>query len=178
MGFGFNLFFIFILLPLTALLLLIWLFTGKTCFGKSIGLIWLGVIGLGFLVAILHWLTDKKELEKSDYYGSYIIDRSFFPGKQADWQYNHFRFEIRRNDSIYFYITDAARIKQIYRGVISIPTGYSSARLRLQVEQPSHHILQGNPTTYRSAWSFYLVFNSPKFHNVYFKKGTWKPIAS
>ena len=27
------------------------------------------------------------------------------------------------------------------------------------------------PTTYRSAWSFFLVFNSTKFNNVFFKKG-------
>jgi hypothetical protein len=40
------------------------------------------------------------------------------------------------------------------------------------MEQPTHHIMTSNPTTYRSAWSFYLVFYSPKFNNVYFKKGT------
>jgi hypothetical protein len=178
MGFGFNLFFVFILLPSTALLLLTWLFTRKKFFGKAIGLIWLGVVGLVLLVATLHWLIDKKELDQSDYYGSYIIDRSFFPGKQADWQYNHFRFEIRPNDSIYFYVTDHAQIRQMYRGAIRTTTSYASKRLILQVEQPSHHILQSDPTTYRSAWSFYLVFNSPKFHNVYFKKGIWKPIAA
>ena len=37
-------------------------------------------------------------------------------------------------------------------------------------------LLVENPTTYRSAWSFYLVFYSPKFNNVYFKKGSWESI--
>jgi len=45
------------------------------------------------------------------------------------------------------------------------------------MQQPTHHIVTSNPTTYRSAWSFYLVFESPKFNNVYFKKGQWTPIV-
>ncbi|RYD51945.1 MAG: hypothetical protein EOP52_07105 [Sphingobacteriales bacterium] len=178
MGFGFGLFVVFILLPFTGLLLILWLATRRKFFGQIVGSLWLAVIGLIALLYALHWLTDKTELEQSDYYGSYVIDRSFFPGKQADWQYNHFRFEIKSNDSIYFYVTDQAQVRQTYQGAISTTRNYISARLKLQMEQPSHHILQSDPTTYRSAWSFYLVFNSPRFNSVYFKKGTWKPISN
>ena len=177
MGFGFNLFFVFLLIPLTGILLLTWLLTKKKIFGKFIGFIWLGIIGLMFLALIVHWLTDKKELKKKDYYGYYVIDREFFRGKQADWQYNSFRFEIKENDSIYFYKTDKEKIIKTYKGTISTPGySYSSERLIIDFEQPVHHILTTNPTTYRRVWSFYLVFNSPKFNNVYFKKGKWKPI--
>ncbi|NRF37488.1 hypothetical protein [Pedobacter foliorum] len=41
---------------------------------------------------------------------------------------------------------------------------------------PTHHIMDGDPTIYRDTWSFYLVFNSPKFGNMFFKKGAWEPL--
>ena len=176
MGFGFNLFVMFILVPLTVILLLIWLFSGKRLFGKTIGLIWLGIIGLIVFSMTINWLTSKTELEKKDYYGQYIVNRDFFPGKQADWQYENFRFEIKENDSIYFYVTDKEKILQTYRGTITTTESYVSKRLIVNMEQPTNHILKSNPTTYRSTWSFILVFYSPKFNNVYFKKGEWKPL--
>lgn len=178
MGFGFNLFFIFILVPLTGILLVIWLVTRKKIFGKAAGLIWLGIFGLALLSGTVQWLTAKKELKKEDYYGEYIVNRDYFPGRQADWQYESFRFEIKDNDSIYFYITDKERILKTYRGTITTtdPSQYSSERLMINMEQPTHHILTTNPTTYRSAWSFYLVFQSSKFNNIYFEKGQFLPL--
>lgn len=178
MGFGFNLFFIFIIVPLTGILLIIWLFSRKLIVGKILGLIWLGVVGLVMLVTILNWLTSKTELDKADYYGEYVINRDYFKGEQTDWQYNHFRFEITDKDSIFFYVTDKEKVLKTYRGTIKTtdPRNYNSARLIIEMEEPTHHILTSNPTTYRSAWDFYLVFKSPKFYNVFFKKGKWKPI--
>ena len=178
MGFGFNLFFVFILIPLTGILLVTWLLTRKKIIGKTLGIIWLGIFGLMILSGTVQWLTAKTVLEQKDYYGQYIVNRDFFPGKQADWQYDNFRFEIKDNDSIYFYLTDKEKILKTYRGTIKTtdPSQYSSARLIIKMEQPTHHIMTSNPTTYRSVWSFYLVFHSPKFNNVYFKKGQWKPL--
>ena len=176
MGFGFNLFFVFILVPLTGILLVTWLLTRNKIFGKTLGLIWLGIFGLTFLSGIAQWLSAKILLEKKDYYGAYIVNRDYFPGRQADWQYNNFRFEIKDNDSIYFYITDKEKILKTYRGTITTTKPYSSERLIINMEQPTYHIMTSNPTTYRSAWSYYLVFYSQKFNNVYFKKGQWKPL--
>ena len=178
MGFGFNLFFIFILVPLTGMLLIAWLLSRKLFIGKIIGFIWLGVFGLVLLSGIVRWLTSKTELEKDDYYGEYVVNRDYFKGRQTDWQYNNFRFEITDQDSIFFHVTDKEKIVKTYRGTIKTtnPEYHRSDRLIIEMEQPTHHILTSNPTTYRSAWSFYLVFNSPKFHNVFFKKGKWQPI--
>ncbi len=176
MGFGFNLFFIFILLPITGMLLLAWLLTKKKKFGKILGLIGLGISGLVILIITIQTLSDKKKLKMGDYYGEYIVNREYFAGRQADWQYNSFRFEIKENDSIIFYVTDKEKIIKTFGGKITTTKGYTSERLILAMEQPTHHIMTSNPTTYRSAWSFYLVFYSPKFNNVYFKKGQWKPI--
>lgn len=176
MGFGFNLLFVFVLVPGTIILLLIWLFSQKQIFGKTVAIIWLGVVALAIVSYIVQTLTAKKELKKEDYYGQYIVDRDFFTGKQANWQYNNFRFEIKDNDSIYFYVTENAKVLKTFRGKITTTKPYSSERLIINMVQPTHHIVSSDPTTYRSAWSFYLVFHSPKFNNMYFKKGEWKPI--
>lgn len=175
MGFGFTLLFVLILLPATGILLLTWLLTRKKVFGEALRLIWTGMLGLVLILMIIQWLTAKTELRKKDYYGQYIVNRDYFPGKQADWQYDNFRFEIKENDSIYFYETDKEKILKTYKGTITTTTLYDSERLIINMEQPTHHIMVSEPTTYRSAWRFYLVFCSPKFNNVYFKKGKWKP---
>jgi hypothetical protein len=177
MGFGFNLFFAFILLPITVILLVIWAFTRKPGFGQALGCLWIPVLALAFLSTMLKWVFEKKKLTKKDYYGSYIINRNYFAGKQADWQYDHFRFEIRDNDSIYFYITDKERISKIYKGTINTATNYESARLILNMETRTHHIVASNPTAIRCTWGFNLIFYSPKFNNVYFKKGEWEPVT-
>ena len=178
MGFGFNLFFIFILVPLTGILLVIWLTSRQQIIGKVIGFIWLGIFALALLSVTIQWLTAKTELDKQDYYGEYIINRDYFYGEQTDWQYNHFRFEITETDSILFFVTEKGKVLKTYRGTIktSDPKNHHSERLIIEMEKPKHHIMMSNPTTYRSAWGFYLVFNSPKFHNVFFKKGNWKII--
>ncbi|UZR99392.1 hypothetical protein [Chondrinema litorale] len=144
--------------------------------GKMIGYILLGIFVFTLFSSFMAWLTSDIELEKDDYYGEYVIKRDHFRGKQADWIYNHFRFEITNKDSIYFYETDNERILKTYRGTIKTTTPYNSARLIIEMEQPTHHILTSNPTTYRSTWDFYLVFNSPEFHNVFFEKGKWEPL--
>ena len=176
MGFGFYLLFIIILLPLTGILLIAWLLSKKLFYGKALGLIWLGFIGLVLLSGIAGWLTSKTQLDKDDYYGEYVINRDYFKGEQTDWQYNHYRFEITEEDSIFFYVTDKEKILETFRGKITTTTPYDSARLIIEMEQSTHHILTSNPTTYRSTWDFYLVFKSPKFHNVFFKQGKWRPI--
>lgn len=181
MGFGFNLLFVFIILPLTALLTIIllatWLKTKQKIYGKVVALMWLLIMGFIASLIGIKWLTSKTELDKKDYYGHYIVNRDYFAGKQADWQYDHFRFEIKDNDSIYFHVTDKEKIITTYTGKITTTKAYSSERLIINMEQPTHHIMTSNPTTYRSARIFVLIFYSPEFNNVYFKKGYWKRIG-
>lgn len=168
-----TLFFVFFCLPFVVIFLVLSLFFGQIRALKYLGL---GIVVLIAGSATLQWLGSKTVLDKEDYYGHYIINRDYFKGMQTDWQYNSFRFEIRENDSIYFYYTDKERILQTFKGKIRTTDHYESERLMIQMEPPGHHILGSAPTTYRSAWSFYLVFNSPKFNNVFFKKGKWEAI--
>jgi hypothetical protein len=177
MGFGFNLGMIFIVLPLTGILLLIWLVSQKRIFGVFLAVIWGGIFGLIILSFGLRPFFEKIVLDKEDYYGEYIINSAYFTGSQSDWQYNHFRFEITKDDSIFFYETDDENILTTHKGVITYPKPYNSARLDIKMNQPAHHVTSSNPTTYRQVWDFYLVFHSTKFDNMFFKKDTWKPIG-
>ncbi len=172
----FAIFFLLPLLGLSAILFIFWMVTGKPIILKSILYFWGFFFALMLFASFLSWMNAKTVLKQKDYYGEYIINRNYFKGVQADWQYNHFRFEITKQDSIFFYQTEGEEIIKTYRGTISTKAPYGSARLVLNMELPKHHILTYNPTTYRSAWSFYLVLFSPKYNNLFFKKGRWKPI--
>lgn len=171
-----GLFIIFIVLPVSLLLLIIAGITNKKIYAQLVLYFWLFLITISILAEITRPLFTKKVLEKSDFYGEYIIDRSYFPGKQADWQYNNFRFEIKENDAIYFYVTDKKIILKTYKGKFSTKKTFTSERPKFKMQTPNHHILTTNPTVYREIWDFYLVFNSPKFKNMYFRKGKWKAI--
>jgi hypothetical protein len=175
MGFG-ILMLLFLLILFTFIYSITWAITNNNKYGNLISYLWLGFVGFIALIYTIGSLKADKILSKEDFYGEYVIDRNYFKGKQANWQYNNFRFEIKKNDSIYFYVTDTGRIKKTYKGIIKTtnPNDYNSARLSIFMEQPTIHILKTNPTIYRSAWNFYLVFLSDKFNNMYFKKGNWK----
>ena len=161
--------FIFVLGP--TILILAWYGTKNKKVGKILKYLSIGIFILFFIGIIIKILTDKKVLDKDDYYGEYIVDRNIFAGKQADWQYNNFRFKIKENDSIYFYLTDKGKIIKTYNGKIKWNAPNGSVRIKLEMENPTHHIVLENPTTFRSAWDFYIVFHSSKFNNVYFRKG-------
>ncbi|WEK20719.1 MAG: hypothetical protein P0Y49_06155 [Candidatus Pedobacter colombiensis] len=152
--------------------------TRKNGYREILGLIWLGIIGLILIFVSIQALTAKKVLKKKDFYGEYVINRSFFQGKQADWQYDNFHFEIKEDDSIYLYVTHKNTPVKTFSGSVRTVKNYRSERLAINMQLPSHHIMECNPTIYRDTWSFYLVFNSPKFGNLFFKKGTWESLGS
>ncbi len=175
MGFGFFLLLLFIVGPSTIILILIGLFTRDKDYFIAIGVIWFLLFGLICLSISINFFTSKKNLDQSDLYGDYVIDRSHFPGKQADWQYDHFRFTLTHSDSIYFHETEGANIIKTHKGSIRFLTKYSQPRLIIEMENDTcHHIIEKYPTLYRKVWSFYYVFHSPKFKNVFFRKGKWR----
>lgn len=165
------------LLLLTGVLGLAWLLTRNKYAAWALALIWLPLAGLVLLGAVNWFFTAKKELRREDIYGEYVIDRTKYPGRQADWQYNHFRFEITEQGRLLFHVTEQARIVKTYVGRASFLEAYRQPRLVLQLEGPSHHIVSAAPTLYRTPFSFYYVFHSPKFGNVFFTKQKWQPLA-
>lgn len=159
---------------LTFILILLGVFSNEYIFARLIITIWLAGIGLVGFAFTTSFFTSKKRLEKEDYYGSYIIDKSCYPGKLASWQYDNFRFEIKKNDSIYFYLTRKDKIVKTYKGAVTTVRPFDSEILAVRMDQPTFHITATNPSVYRSVWSFRLVFSSEKFKNVFFKKGDWE----
>ncbi len=173
---GIKLLFLLIISPIIIWILFIGLKNSEKIFGKLI--IWgFAIVVISFVIVMtVGLLAKKKVLEKNDFYGEYTIDRNYFKGKQADWQYDNFRFEITKDDSIFFYVTEGEKKEKTYKGNITTVKPYSSERLVIRMEQPTHHILKTNPTIYRQAWDFYMVFKSPKFNNMFFRKGEWEMI--
>lgn len=168
----------FFMVPFTLAILLLWLVTGKLIVGKIIGIIWLPITLLVVFVSTLQLLFEKRKMERGDIYGGYIIDRSKYPGKQADWQYNHFRFEITPQHDFRLHLTEEARVTRTIAGRVVFLEAYQQPRIIMQVDSPRYHLVATNPTLYRETWSFYYVFDSPKFGNVFFKKGPWVPLSN
>ena len=159
----------------------VFLFILKLIFKKKIfGLLniawWIFFFSIPFLLTIVSFFTSKKEVEKEDMYGDYIIDREKCAGKQADWQYNHYRFKITEDNKIFFYITEKENIIKTMEGKVEFNNYSFRPHLIIKMNEPKFHILKENPTLYREIWSFYYVFESEKYKNVFFTKGNWEPI--
>ena len=165
-----------VLLIFTIVFFAIGYITKKYIFAQAVVVAWAFIILLGVFSFLVRPFSQKKVLDPNDFYGTYIIDRTYFKGKQADWQYNHYRFEIKENNIVYFYETNGAEIVKIYKGTATFIETYPSARLAIYMEPSSYHITKTAPTVYRDIWNFILVFNSDKFSNMYFKKGTWQAL--
>lgn len=166
----------FFFFPILIIISLVWFFTRKKNLGQFVGVMWAGLIGLYLVIFIVSLFFKKKELNRNDIYGEYIIDRTKFAGKQSDWQYNSFRFEITPQNEFLFHVTDKEKIIKTYRGKVEFLKAYKSPRIIFHVDTPAYHVIEDTPTLYRQVWSFYYVFNSPIFSNVFFVKGHWVSI--
>jgi hypothetical protein len=181
MGFGFNLAIVFVFPVFFLVTLLILVYN----IGKNKRIVRLILISWGVVVSsvfsliavesVTKFFTEKKQLERNDIYGSYVIDRPMYPGKQSDWQYNHYKFEITTQDSFKLYYMEKGRIVKTYKAKVKFLDGYKY-RLTLKADSPGYHLIDSVPTLYRRVFSFYYVFTSPLYHNVFFTKGDWKPI--
>jgi len=173
MGFGFNLAIVFVFPALFFVSILIYN-VGKNkrtiriiliCWGIVVG----GMLSLMAFVSVIKFFTEKKQLERNDIYGSYVIDRSMFSGKQADWQYNHFRFEITPQDSFKLYYMEKDRILKTYKAKVNFLNGYEY-RLTLKADSPGYHLIDPSPTLYRRIFSFYYAkVVACNFHFIFFR---------
>jgi hypothetical protein len=175
MGFGFNLFAVFILFPISIILVIAWLFSRSNLLLKILIITWGCVFSLIAISWLVETLTMKKNLHQEDIYGDYVIDKTKFAGPEANWQYDHFRFSITTKNKFVFYITNKDKIVCTYTGDVSISDVYTQPRITIAIPEPGYHLIDSTPTLYRTHTSFYYVFKSPKFGNVFFTKGKWRP---
>jgi len=174
MGFGILLF--FIIVPFHIMAIILSLIFREWWLLKMIAYGWVSLIILWLCLSFISIFYTKKTIKQADIYGSYIIDRSKFSGHQADWQYNHFRFEITESNQLIFFETKGRKVIKADTIEVYINTVYKNNRLVVESDTTNHHIVQSSPALYRTVWSHYYVFHSEKFGNVFFKKGRWKEI--
>ena len=109
------------------------------------------------------WLENEVVLTKKDFYGTYRINRNYFPGEDAEWQYEHYKFKILENDSIV----------RVYKGKVFFNESYKSVRIWFDMLSPVHHVMSDQPLIIRSRWGFDIVMFSPLYNNMYFEKSCW-----
>lgn len=168
--------FFFILLVIFGVFItmLIGLFSKNKIFKRIAATFWIGLISLISFFYILDLFQSRMELDKNEIYGEYIINKNKCPGKQANWQYDHYRFKITKDNKIHFYITEKEKIVKTLIGTVEIIEHYTpSPLLKIKFEEP-FHIVKDSPTLYREIWTFYYVFHSEKFGNMFFTKGDWE----
>jgi hypothetical protein len=117
----------------------------------------------------------KQNFVVNDIYGEYVIDETKFSGFESYWQYDHYRFEIKKDNSFVFYSTEDSIITRTDIGTVSFPTSFGIPTLEINVSHPRCHIINDEPQIVKNGNSFDLVFHSPIYGNVFFKKGKWKP---
>jgi hypothetical protein len=137
--------------------------------------IWVSIFLLFTLMCTISLFTSKINLEKNDLYGEYLIDTNKCSGKQANWQYEHYKFEIKENNKMYFQVLNDNKTvrKTIIKNIEIKDYSYSSPRLDIKQEYDDFHIIRENPTLYREIWTYYYVFHSEKFGNMFFTKKKW-----
>lgn len=168
MGFFFNLFIFPFLLVLTIGLVIFYLISKNKVVLVLLGGLW-GIIIL-FAVGVEVKAIFKRpiRLTKQMIVGEYRIDREHYPGKNADWQYDHFRFKITSTDSIYFYVTDKDSVVDVFKEQLEYVDG-PPALWRINNDSV-FHVIQHPVSLYRSDNKFYYVFRSDKFGNMFFRK--------
>ena len=169
MGFGFNLFGFPLLILSTIGLFIFFLISRKKITLTILGSLW----GFTILIFIFGSIADHYRkpirLTKQDIIGEYRIDKTFYPGKNANWQYKHFKFYITDKDSILFVIMKEKGIPlAFYKHKINFSDGPPD--LWKIIADSTHHILKSQPTLYRGHDKFYYVFHSEKYGNMFFRK--------
>lgn len=130
---------------------------------------WIAAFAFLVLGLSLEYYNRPTPLQKSDVIGTYQIDRKFYPGPNAEWQYAHFAFSILPSDSIIFVeANENGTSQKIYQHQLQWVQGIK-ATWRVIADSTSH-VLENPPTLYRHRHHFYYVLNSRKFGKMFFRK--------
>lgn len=100
MGFGFNLLVFPFLIIGSAGLLALFYITKKKFVLLALACIWGFFVLLFIMNLVAERIRKPTILTKEDLVGVYRIDTSFYPGKNARWQYQHYQFELTSDDSL------------------------------------------------------------------------------
>ena len=148
------------------------LFIGQMLRLKNFGSFLLLGFGIGLLMLITQslivYFQSDWELDKDDIIGKYEIDKSFYPGKQSDWQHDNFKLEIT-DSKVYLW----RKVNGRFTTTESIKTTWSERDICQKwgyEEIPNHYFFSNKPTLYRSHWDFYYVIKTKCCGNMFFRK--------
>jgi hypothetical protein len=130
--------------------------------------IWFIPISIISILLMLAWLNGLTLVDKDRIVGTYEVDSDFYPGKNADWQKNHFRFKIQKDGKFILFSRLANKSEKEYFGEISW-ANEAPEKWSVKMLNP-HHIIDKHPVLYREKFGFYYVFRSKRFGNVFFRK--------
>jgi hypothetical protein len=111
------------------------------------------------------------KVEAKHIYGTYRVDIDKFDRLQATWQHEHFELTISTDNYLRLYqLKPQKRMLDEVRFEI---LDYANAkRIKLRTTRDSHHILRTQPTLFREPRSFFYVFESEYYGNMFFRKVT------
>ena len=112
----------------------------------------------------LRW-NSKVKPARDDVIGVYQVDRDFYPGKQADWQYETYELEVTETHLI---VRDS-RASREWRYIVHWFAD-PEYRWTFASEDPRHHLVAEGPAIYRERFGYYYVFRSRLYGNVFFRK--------
>ncbi len=122
-------------------------------------------IAMPFVLIFFSWLFSIKTPDRDDVIGRYVIARSKWPGKNADWQHKTYTLEITDSHAI---VCDT-RTKTVWEYRIEWLKIYEH-RWSFADYDKRHHIIGNGPTLYRGRFGHHYVFESPLYGNVFFEK--------
>ena len=163
--FGFLFFIVFVLIVSLFTFIYIWRYvkTKESLHLKKLAVIWVLPCFLIGMALYTHFPITKDRI-----IGVYEIDNGFYSGADADWQKEHFSFEITQESEFLFHekLKDGS-IKTV-RGKIDWYRRSPPMLFRIAMGK-EHPLIDQYPTLYRGNRKFYYVFES-KFGNMFYRK--------
>jgi hypothetical protein len=163
-----------IMIPCSIILLLSWIVTwiqkGNHFPAIILSGIWIFYIGGVAVLYLIAPFIKPMKITKADYYGIHKTDLKKFSRFQAEWQYNNYQITINKDGFLRLYklIQEPELIDSVK---FEFTSHYTNPRIRLITDSTNHHIISESPTLYREPFNnFYLVFNSKKYGNMFFRK--------
>lgn len=124
------------------------------------------IVCISVLLLTVRSLYNYYPINRDRIVGVYRIDTQFYPGSNADWQYDHFSFEIQENDNFIFREKLKDGSIKIKKGRVEWYRRSSPMLFRINID---HDLVDKYPALYRGNRKFYFVFET-KFGNMFYRK--------
>lgn len=131
-----------------------------------------GISGFVVLFFLPFVFNSDGGIKESRIIGKYVVNTNVLPGKNADWQYEHYKLEVTKDKYLVVSFYDKGTLMSKDSVEYTFVKRFVSDRIKI-LGPSQHHFFQDNPTLYRKGSSFTYRFFSKKYGNVYFRKKKW-----